>query len=126
VNNAMDAPILPPDFPPDLVAEALVHSGEATWRPELAVLSVEWLGAHGYAVLGTEVFVPQQGGLQSLPYFQSVDRREGEDWNSFVGRAAAQTISYLKTFEERFKAEGDVYVNVTWISCSEFKDLKAT
>jgi len=51
--------VFPADFPSGLATEALVHSGEAAWRPELATAAVEWFGAHGYAVLGTEVFKPQ-------------------------------------------------------------------
>lgn len=115
---------LPPGFPSELAAEAFVHSGEAAWRPQLAIASVEWLGAHGYAVLGTEVLIPQRGSIQSLPYFQSVDRKGDEDWNSFVARAAAETIVYLKMFKQRFAAEGDVYINLTWVTEPEFENLK--
>jgi hypothetical protein len=68
---------------------------------------------HGYAVLGTEVFILQRGAMQSLPYFQSVDRKDKEDWNSFVTRAAAETTAYLRKFKHGFAAEGDVYINLT-------------
>jgi hypothetical protein len=118
--------LFPPGFPSELAAEAFLHSGEAAWRPELAIASVEWLGAHGYAVLGTEVLIPQRGGIQSLPYFQSVDRKDYEDWSSFATRAAAETIDYLRTFKQRFAAEGDVYINPTWVSEPEFRSLKST
>ena len=116
----------PPGFPPELAAEAFVHSGEASWRPQLAIASIEWLGANGYAVLGTEVFIPQRGAIQSLPCFQSVDREDDEEWNSFVTRAAAETIVYLRTFKQRLAAEGDVYINLTWVNEPEFQSLKRT
>jgi len=51
--------------------------------------------------------------MQSLPYFQSVDRKDKEDWNSFVTRAAAETTAYLRKFKHGFAAEGDVYINLT-------------
>ena len=114
----------PHDFPAELAAEAFVHSKEPAWRPELATVSVQWLGAHGYAILGTEVLIAQRGAIQSLPYFQSVNRRDREDWNSFVGRAAAETITYLTAFKQKFEAEGDVYINLTWVSESKFQNLK--
>jgi hypothetical protein len=117
--------MFPAGFPSELAAEAFVHSGEAAWRPNLAVLSVQWFGAHGYAVLGTEVLRPEQGGIRALPYFQSVNRGDNEDWSSFIARAAAETIAYLQKFEQEFAGEGDVYVNVTWVSVSEFQNLKA-
>jgi hypothetical protein len=95
------------------------------WRPQLAITSIEWLGAHRYAILGTEVLIPQQDGLQSVPYFQRVDREDGEEWNSFVTRAAAETIAYLRLFKQRLEAEGDVYINLTWVTEAEFEELKA-
>jgi hypothetical protein len=114
----------PPGFPSELAAEAFVQSGEASWRPQLAITSIEWLGTHGYAVLGTEVFMPQRGATQSLPYFQTVDRGDDEEWNSFVTRAAEETIVYLRTFQLKFAAEGDVYINLTWAAEPEFQNLK--
>jgi hypothetical protein len=110
----------PAGFPSDLASAALVHSNEAAWRPALAAASVEWLGEHGYAVLGTEVLLPKDGSLQSLPYFQNVEREGDEAWHSFAARAAAKTVAYLRSFTPKFIEEGDVYVNVTWMSETEF------
>jgi hypothetical protein len=90
----------------------------------VALASVKWLGAHGYAVLGTELLLPAGGAIQILPYFQTVDRKNGEDWGSFVARAAAETVDYLKASAGKFAREGDVYVNVIWVDQSEFQDLK--
>jgi hypothetical protein len=117
---------LPDNFPCELAAEACVHSGEAMWRPSVAMEAIEWFGAHGYAVLGTEVLRPEQHGIQSIPYFQSVERKPDEDWNVFVGRATAEAISYLTAFIQRFAEEGDVYINPTWVNESEFQRLSAT
>jgi hypothetical protein len=102
-----------------------VHSNEAAWRPALAAACVKWLGEHGYAVLGTEIVLPKGGSMQSLPYFQNVDREGDEAWQAFVARAAAKTLAYLRTFTPKFIEEGDVYVNVTWVSEMEFRNLNA-
>ena len=102
-----------------------MYSNEAAWRPALAARSVEWLGAHGFAVLGTELWLPKGGLIQSLPYFQHVDPKGDEAWDLFVGRAAAETLAYLKAFTPEFIEEGNVYVNVTWVSEAEFRNLKA-
>ena len=88
--------LFPPDFPSELANAAFVHSNEAAWRPSLAAASVEWFGAHGYAVLGTELWLPQHGPIHSLPYFQSVDRKGGETWDAFVARAAIETLAYFR------------------------------
>jgi hypothetical protein len=54
-----------------------------------------------------------------------VDRKGDEAWDSFVVRAAAETLAYLGAFTPKFLEEGDVYVNVTWVSEAKFKSLKA-
>ena len=82
-------------------------------------------GTHGYAVLGTDLWLPKDGSIQSLPYFQNVDRQNYEAWDSFVARAAAETLAYLTAFTPKFIEEGDVFVNVTWVSEAEFRNLKA-
>ncbi len=118
--------VFPPNFPSSLAAKAFVNAREPAWRPLQGIEAVEWLGAHGYAVLGTEVWRPERDGIQSLPHFQSVDRRTDETWNSFVSRSAAETVDYLKTVSEELARYGEAYVNLTWASEGEFQDLKAT
>lgn len=122
----MDQPLspeFPSGFPSELASAAFVNSTEAAWRPALAVRSVEWLGTHGYAVLGTELWLPRDGSIQSLPYFQNVERQGNEAWDSFVARAASETLAYLRAFTPKFNEEGDVYVNVSWVSEAEFENL---
>jgi hypothetical protein len=34
-------------------------------------------------------------------------------------------LAYLGTFAPKFVEEGDIYVNVTWVSEAEFRNLKA-
>ena len=125
MNQTPSSPLFPSGFPADLASAAFVASNEASWRPVLAVRSVEWFGTHGYAVLGTELWLPKDGSIQSLPYFQNVDRQGDEAWHSFVARAAAETLAYLRALKPKFIEEGDVYVNVTWMSEAEFGNLRA-
>ena len=124
MNQPLSPDLFPSGFPSDLASAAFVATNEAAWRPPLAALSVEWLGRHGYAVLGTELWLPKDGSIQSLPYFQNVDRQSNEAWQSFVARAAAETLAYLKAFTPKFIEESDVYVNVSWASEAEFRNLK--
>ena len=121
MNRPLTPDLFPSEFPSDLASAAFVASHEAAWRPALAARSVEWLSTHGYAVLGTEVWLPKDGSIQSLPYFQNVDRQGSEAWDSFVARAASETLAYLRAFTPNFIKEGDVYVNVNWVSEAEFK-----
>ncbi len=93
MDKPLSADLFPSGFPSELVSAAFVASNEAAWRPALAARSVEWLGTHGYAVLGTELWLPKDGSIQSLPYFQNVDRQGNEAWDSFVARGGNLGIS---------------------------------
>jgi len=99
----------------------------------LAAAAVEWLGAHGYAVLGTELWVLKGGAIQSLPIGQSgmrevhgntVNRETGEKWSSFVARAATETLTYLQSFNRADIVEpGKPHFNVVWVSEAQFAEL---
>lgn len=103
------------------------------WSPNHAVLAVEWFGSHGYAILGTELWLVQTDGIQSLPsghdgvrgvYGNTVNRQKGEAWNSFVVRSTAETRAYLQAFNRSDITEpGQLYFNVVWASESGFKEL---
>lgn len=97
MHDEMHSGLFPPKFPSELSDMAFVINDEAAWPPTLAVAAVEWFGAHGYAVLGTELWLLQGGTIQSLPtglsgmrevHGNSVDRESEEAWSLFVARAA--------------------------------------
>jgi len=118
--------VFPPGFPEQLASYALVDRGEVAWRPSAAIMAVEWFSAHGYAVLGTEAWRPEGTAIQSLPYWQSVDRKDSEEWSSFAARAAAETIGHLEALLPKLVKDDGVYINVTWVAESEFQNLKQT
>jgi hypothetical protein len=135
VGEPMTFEIFPPaTFPPELAAAAFVSGNEAAWRPVIAANAVEWLAAHGYGVLGTELWLLKKEGIQSLPIGRSggrevhgntVNRRRDESWNLFVARAAAETTVYLRAFDPADIVEdGDLHFQVVWVSESEFAELE--
>ena len=129
----MHLDLLPPGFPPELASLAFSSRDEVAWSLNHAVLAVEWFGQHGYAVLGTELWVVQTGGIQSLPlghdgmrgvYGSTVNRQKDEAWSSFVVRSTAETLAYLQAFNPSDIAEkGQLYFNVAWVSESRFNEL---
>jgi hypothetical protein len=126
--------LFPPDFPSELRVSAFRADNEAAWPPVLAVAAVEWFGTHGYGVLGTELWLLKDVGIQSLPmglsgmrevHGNTVNRGNQESWSSFVARAAAETRTYLQAFKPTDVLEqGRLVFNVTWVSEAEFKDLE--
>jgi len=129
----MNSGLFPPCFPADLALAAFATANEAAWPPEVAPVVVQWLGTHGYAAIGTELWLLQNGSIQSLPLGSSgvlevhgntVNRRTEETWDSFVARAAAETRAYLSSFNRCEIAEdGQVYFNVVWTSEADYAQL---
>ena len=135
VNQAMPSELFPPSFPSELAVAAFPKGEEAAWRPRIAAAAVEWFGAHGYAVLGTELWLLKGTTINTLPIGRSgmrhvhantVNRDSEEAWNSFVARAATDTLAYLQAFNPAYIVEeGEVYFNVVWVSEADYKTLKA-
>jgi len=130
----MDGKLFPADFPHELVDSAFVSNGETAWRVPGVSAAIEWLGAHEYAVLGTELLLLQGGAIQSLPigtsgmgevHGNTVNREDREAWGGFVSRSVAATLTYLRSFDsKRILEKGELFFNVTWVSEDEFKQLK--
>jgi hypothetical protein len=88
---------------------------------------------HGYAVLGTELWLIQGEAIQSLPigldgmrgvHGNTVNRENGESWISFVARASAETLSYVREFKPSdITGAGEVHFNVVWIGEESFRNL---
>jgi hypothetical protein len=130
----MGGDLFPLNFPPELAREAFISGGEAAWPPRPASMAVEWFAAHGFAVLGTELWLLQNGAIQSLPvglsgmrevHGNTVERGVEEAWSAFVSRANAETIAYLQSFQfAEIVEEGEVYFNVVWVSEADLESLK--
>jgi hypothetical protein len=126
-------PDLPSDFPAQLAASVFWSGSDAAWPPGRTAEAIEWFSAHGYAILGTELWVVQAAGIQSLPlgvdqrrgaYGNTVKGRKDEMWSAFVQRSASETLAYLRALDVSEIAEhGDLYFNVVWLSESRFKEL---
>lgn len=125
--------LLPPEFPTELAYAVFSRGDEVAWPPALAVSAVDWFGSHDYAVLGTELWLLQGDGIQSLPIGRSgmrevhgntVNRHIHEAWSSFAARSAAETRAYLQSFKPSDIVEpGQPYFNVVWVSEADFDRL---
>lgn len=117
-----------------MASAAFAAGNEAAWPPIVAAAAVEWLGAHGYAVLGTDLWVVRGATIQSLPIGQSgmrevhgnmVNRENQESWGAFVARAATETLTYLRSFDPaEIVEQGELRFNVVWVSEAQYASLK--
>lgn len=115
---------LPFNFPSQLAETAFQSGDEWAWPPALAADAVGWLASHSYAVLGTELWLVRNGGVQCLPYWTNVSRRPNEPWTEFVARAGNETVEHLRSFKTSEVTEaGELYFNVVWADEEEFRTL---
>ena len=131
--EAMRSGLFPPNFPAELAVAAFAAGDEVAWQPNLATVAVDWFGTHGYAVLGTELWLLKGEAIQSLPiglsgmrevHGNTVSRKGEEAWSSFVARAAAETRTYLQLFNPSDVVEhGQVYFNVVWVTEAGYEQL---
>jgi hypothetical protein len=125
----------PPGFPSELAAQSFTAGSEAGWRPESAPKVVEWLGQNGFAVLGTELWILRDDGIQPGVFVNGVREIHGnsishvrnEGWDAYVTRSAEETLGYLHSFvmPPEAKQQGDAFFNVVWASESEYSNLSA-
>jgi hypothetical protein len=131
----MNFEILPHGFPSELAAAAFIAGQDVAWPTSFATAAVQWLGAHGYAVLGAELWLLQGAAIQSLPvglsgkrevHYNAVKSEQGESWDSFVARSANETCAYLESFNPADIVEqGRLHFNITWVDEHGFRTLVA-
>jgi len=124
------AEIFPPGFPGELAANAFTAGSEAAWPIESAWKVVQWLGQNGFAVLGTELWVVREDGIQPGIYVNgtreihgnAISHKRNESWNAYVVRSAEETLSYLHCFKAPREAQqqGKVLFNIPWASESGY------
>jgi hypothetical protein len=118
---------LPPEMPNDFVSSAYLGKNEAAWPPRIAAEVVDWLGEHGFAVFGAEVWIITRDG-EIGTFFRdahgresiwavAVDPKQDEPWSSFVRRAAASVSDSIRRLDiAGIRESGEVYVNITYDS----------
>lgn len=126
---------LPAGFPPELAAIVLKGGVEFAWPWEFASRVVEWLAQNGLAVVGTDLWMVHDAGIQVGIYVNGVreihgndvSRTQNEGWDSYIARSARETLRYLSSFEAPPEAngQGDIFFNVAWASESEVLHLSS-
>lgn len=115
---------LPAGFPLELANAAFLVCNEAAWRHADVAPVVQWFGSHGYAVLGTELWVIRDGAIHSQPTGVSgkaevhgnvVKRHDDEPWAAFVIRATAETVAYLRSFKWETARKNHRGKKIYWI-----------
>jgi hypothetical protein len=125
-------------FPADLERDAFRSGDEFGWTREQAIAAIEVLRRHDLAILGGELWYVEDGLIQpSVPQRQGpnalhvwdTERQPGEIWANFVQRGAYDALTRVESWPEPESVPPDlpgrILYNLTWVSESEFEELKS-
>ncbi len=124
-------------FPAELEREAFRSNDEFGWTRAQIPVAVKTLIDQRRAILGGELWwvcegawsglIPQRTGPPAV-YPWTTERLPGEPWPEFIERAAADTIAAVKRWPSPDDLprdlEGQILYNITWVSESEFENLR--
>jgi hypothetical protein len=117
--------IIPANFPKQLAAVAFVNGQETAWEQKDCLAAIDWFSNHGYAVLGFELWLPEEGGIRTAIstkagpaiYVFSCNRKKHETWGDYVQRFAREATEGVRTFrwfEDALEPPRPAYFNLTW------------
>jgi hypothetical protein len=127
-------------FPAELIRRSFQASnGEFGWSREDARIAISILVQEQCAILGGELWwvpdgagdwtglIPQRRGPDAV-YPWDTTRVPGEEWASFVARCADESLEAIDrwpgTDDLPSNVSGRVLYNLTWISETEYGELK--
>jgi hypothetical protein len=116
---------VPSNFPEELTGAAFVNGEEVAWEQKDCLTAINWLFKNGYAVLGFELWLPEDDGIRTAistkagpaVYASGCNRKKGEIWEDYVQRstrAAAERIGAFRWFEDALEPARPAYFNLTW------------
>jgi hypothetical protein len=114
------------------------HTDEYAWQRSYIADTVEALANHGYAILGGEVWIVENGRILAAPPLRSgensvigwdtKEKEEAETWDQFVLRTAKETLAVIESLdaEEEVMPEvrNKVYYNLTFTNEQEYAELR--
>ena|SRR5215471_17892478 len=124
---------VPPNFPEELSAAAFVSGEEVAWAQKDCLAAIDWLSKNGYAVLGYELWLPENRGIRTsistkagpAIYVSSCDPMKGEAWEHYVQRSAREAAGHIGKFhwpEDSLEQTHLAYFNLTWADRNWFRN----
>ena len=127
--------IYPDNFPDEFKQDVFTLGTEAAWPTGRAIQVVDWLRKNGFAVLGTELWLIREDGVQPGIFVNGIAEIHGNDesrmpnepWDVYVSRSGMEALRYLSSFTEPPEAsqQGKVVFNIVWANESDFLKLRA-
>jgi hypothetical protein len=109
-----------------------VNGEEAAWEQKDCLAAIDWLSKNGYAVLGFELWLPEDGGISTAIrtkagpaiYVFSCDPMKSETWEDYVQRSAKEAAGHIGGFrwpEDSLEPPRPAYFNLCWADREWFR-----
>jgi hypothetical protein len=123
---------VPTNFLKELAAVAFVNGEEAAWEQDDCLKAIDWLSKNGYAVLGFELWIPEDGGIRRAIstragpafYVSSCDPIKGETWEDYVQRSAHEAAKRVGAFrwpDDALEPPRPAYFDLCWADLEWFR-----
>jgi hypothetical protein len=101
------------DLPASFMAKAVFLSGEPAWPKEVAREIVSYLSSKDQAVLGVEVWIPEQE-VPRVVGWSEYEIASHRDWKGYVRQNAIQALKIIDDSELE-----DALYNLTWMGMAD-------
>ena len=119
-------------LPERLRSIAFVNGDDLAWKQKDCADAINWLSQNGYAILGIELWLIEDGGIRtairtksgSEIHVTSCDPRERESWQCYVERSArdaAEKISAFRWPTDSVESPRPAYFNLSWADREWFR-----
>jgi len=120
-------------IPEALTRTAFRNANEMAWKQEDCAAVIAWLRDSGYAVLGMELWLPDDDGIRTAMrtkagpaiYCSACNPVRNERWDDYVRRSASETLDSITSFrwpEDSDEPQRAAYFNITWASRRWFRE----
>jgi hypothetical protein len=124
------------NLPESLSATAFVNGEDVAWEQKDCVSAIDWLRRNGFAILGIELWLIENGGIRTAIrtksgpalYVADCDPVNGESWDSYVERSARDAVERISSFhwpEDSLEPPRPVYFSLCWADREWFRIHKA-
>jgi hypothetical protein len=124
-----------PELPLQLRAKAFVSEDELAWLQQDCPDTIDWLRQNGFALLGTELWLIEDGTIRTaiktasgpVIYVTACDPQDQESWSAYVQRSARHALETIEAFawpEDSLEPKRPAYLNLCWADLGWFRAQK--
>ena len=108
------------NLPESLLKKAFIYNNEYAWKRNEMCQIIDILKLNNMAILGMEIWVPENEGVGIIDYGYSLDsRKEEETWNDYINRGIIAALKYIE-LDQKY----EYYFNIEWLTYHEYIEME--